>query len=164
LTDPEMTRFIMSIKEAVQLVIDSAEIALGGYVFITKMPVIRIKDLAEIMIEDLAPVYGHKPKDIDIKIIGTKPGEKLYEELMSQEETRRAVELKKYFAVKPAFESLYNGTDCTYDDIVNNTVSNPYNSANEQTLTKEELRNFLLSNKLLEECIDSSHPDKRYWP
>ncbi|MCD4720415.1 MAG: SDR family NAD(P)-dependent oxidoreductase [Desulfobacula sp.] len=164
LTDPEMTRFIMSIKDAVQLVIDSAKIALGGFVFITKMPVIRIKDLAEVMIEDLAPVFGHNPKDIDMKIIGTKPGEKLYEELMSQEETRRALELKNYFAVKPAFESLYNKADYTYNDIVSDMVSNPYNSANESKLTKEELRNFLLTNKLLEECLDASHPDERYWP
>ncbi|NOX34507.1 MAG: polysaccharide biosynthesis protein [Deltaproteobacteria bacterium] len=164
LTDPEMTRFIMSIKDAVQLVIDSAKIALGGFVFITKMPVIRIKDLAQVMIEDLAQVLGHNPEDIDIKIIGTKPGEKLYEELMSQEETRRALELKNYFAVKPAFESLYNKTGYIYDDIVSDTVSNPYNSANEPALTKKELRNFLLTNKLLEECKDTSHPDKRYWP
>ncbi len=164
LTDPKMTRFIMSIKDAVQLVINSAEIALGGFVFITKMPVIRIKDLAEVMIEDLAPVYGHTPENIDIKIIGTKPGEKLYEELMSQEETRRAIELKNYFAVKPAFESLYNKTDYQHENIVNKNVSNPYNSANEQALTKEELRKFLLTNKLLEECKDVSHPDKRYWP
>lgn len=164
LTDPEMTRFIMSIKEAVQLVIDSAEIALGGFVFITKMPVIRIKDLAEIMIEELAPVYGYNSEDIDIKTIGTKPGEKLYEELMSQEETRRTLELKKYFAVKPAFESLYNKPDYVYDDIVSETVSNPYNSANESPLTKKELGDFLLTNKLLEECVDTSHPDKRYWP
>jgi FlaA1/EpsC-like NDP-sugar epimerase len=164
LTDPEMTRFIMSIKEAVQLVINSAEIALGGFVFITKMPVIRIKDLAEVMIEDLAPVFGHNPKDIEIKLIGTKPGEKLYEELMSHEETRRAIELKNYFAVRPAFESLYNKTEYEYKDIVNNEVTNPYNSANETPLAKNELRNFLLTNKLLEECKDTSHPDERYWP
>lgn len=164
LTDPEMTRFIMSIKEAVQLVINSAEIAFGGYVYITKMPVIKIKDLAEVMIEDLAPVYGHKPEDIKINIIGTKPGEKLYEELMSDEETRRALELENYFAVKPAFESLYNKNKDTYDNIISETVSNPYNSSNETVLTKNELRDFLFSNNLLDECKDTSHPDQRYWP
>lgn len=164
LTDPEMTRFIMSIKEAVQLVIDSAKIAAGGYVFITKMPVIRIKDLAEVMIEDLSSVYGHNPDDIKIKIIGTKPGEKLYEELMSHEETRRAMELKKYFAVKPAFEGLYSKNPYEHNEIINETVTNPYNSSNESVLTKEELNHFLMTNNLLEECKDISHPDKRYWP
>ena len=54
LTDESMTRFIMSIKEAIQLVIESAYIACGGEVFITKMPVIRIPDLAQAMIEALA--------------------------------------------------------------------------------------------------------------
>ena len=57
LTDPEMTRFIMSIKQAVQLVIDSAFLAQGGEVFVTKMPVIRIQDLAEVMINELAPNF-----------------------------------------------------------------------------------------------------------
>ena len=58
LTDESMTRFIMSIKQAVSLVIESAYLARGGEVFITKMPVIRILDLAEVMIGELAPIYG----------------------------------------------------------------------------------------------------------
>ena len=91
LTDPKMTRFIMSIEQAVQLVVDSAYLAKGGEVFVTKMPVIRIQDLAEVMIEELAPKYGHNPDHIGIEIIGTKPGEKQYEELMTLEEVRRAV-------------------------------------------------------------------------
>ena len=64
LTDFDMTRFIMSIKEAVRLVIESAYLAKGGEVFITKMPVIRISDLAEVMIDELAHHYGHSPQDI----------------------------------------------------------------------------------------------------
>ena len=64
LTDSEMTRFIMSIQEAVRLVIDTANIACGGEVFVTKMPVIRIKDLADIMIQELAPKYGYSPGNI----------------------------------------------------------------------------------------------------
>ena len=103
LTDPEMTRFIMSIEEAVQLVIDSGLLCKGGEVFVTKMPAIRIQDLAEVMVENLAPVYGHEAKDIEIKIIGHQPGEKLYEELLNMEETRRSWELARYFVVLPAF-------------------------------------------------------------
>ena len=107
LTEPGMTRFIMSIKEAVRLVIESAYFARGGEVFITKMPVIRIKDLMEVMIKELAPVYGHSPDSVQIETIGTKPGEKMYEELMNEEETRRAWELDCYFAVLPAFTFMY---------------------------------------------------------
>ena len=94
LTDPDMTRFVMSIEEAVELVIRSCNFARGGEVFITKMPVIRIEDLAKVMIEELSLAYARKSSDIDIEVIGSKPGEKLYEELMSDEETRRAVELE----------------------------------------------------------------------
>lgn len=92
-TDIRMTRFIMTIHEAARLVIKGAALACGGEVFVTKMPVIRIIDLAEVMIELLAPLYGYSPEDIEIEHIGNKPGEKLYEELMSEEEISRAIEL-----------------------------------------------------------------------
>jgi FlaA1/EpsC-like NDP-sugar epimerase len=164
LTDPEMTRFIMSIKEAVKLVIDSAGLVSGGEVFITKMPVIRIKDLAEVMIQELAEKYGYKAENIKIKIIGTKPGEKMYEELMNTEETRRAIELVNYFAVTPAFKSLYRDIEYNYDNVVSETVSNPYNSAVETYLNKQQIKDFLYENRLLEGVDITKHPDERYWP
>jgi FlaA1/EpsC-like NDP-sugar epimerase len=150
LTDPDMTRFIMSIKEAVRLVIESAFLARGGEVFVTKMPVIRIKDLAQVMIQELAPVYGRNPEDIGIEIIGSKAGEKLYEELMSGEETRRTIELERYFAVLPAFQDVYQEVDySSYPNIVSQAVSEAYNSANEKVLNHQELTNFLHANNLL---------------
>lgn len=152
LTDPEMTRFIMSIRQAVQLVIDSAALAHGGEVFITKMQAIRIVDLAEVMIQKLATVFGHDPDHIEIKVIGSKPGEKMYEELMNTEETRRTWELPNYFVVTPAFSSLYRNIPYTYSDIISRTVSNPYNSANEAPMGKRELTNFLHRNELLGEA------------
>jgi len=165
LTDDGMTRFIMSIEEAARLVIDSASIARGGEVFITKMPVIRIRDLAEVMIEELAEKYGHKAEEIGIKIIGSKPGEKLYEELMSDEETRRAIELEDYFSVLPAFRGFYQDIAYDYSDIVSDHVDSPYVSANEEMLTKEELKEFLYKNDLLTLSGKAgTHPDKRYWP
>lgn len=164
LTDPSMTRFIMSIEEAVRLVIDSSNIARGGEVFVTKMPVIRIKDLAEVMIQELAPDFGHDPKDIPINIIGVKPGEKLYEELMNDEETSRTIELKQYFAVLPAFRSLYREIDYSYPNQVGDSVDRPYHSANEPTLSKSELLEFLRRNMLLESGTSRKHPDQRYWP
>jgi FlaA1/EpsC-like NDP-sugar epimerase len=163
-TDPDMTRFIMSIREAVQLVIDSALLAKGGEVFVTKMPVMRVQDLAEVMIQELAPRYGHDPQQIKIEIIGTKPGEKLYEELMSQEETRRTVELPRYFVVYPAFASIYKDVDYTYPNQVSSTVDRPYHSGNETPMNKQELLDFLYANQLLEgEEGQQFRPDQRYW-
>lgn len=165
LTDPRMTRFIMSINSAVRLVVESAYLARGGEVFITKMPVIRIQDLAEVMIQELASVYGYSAGDIRIEIIGTKPGEKMYEELMNQEETRRAWELKDYFVVSPAFTSIYRKIDYEYPDILTRTVTNPYNSANEAPLSQDQLAKFLVDNNLLaEDPADRLHPAERFWP
>jgi len=163
LTDPEMTRFIMSIEEAVRLVIESSHLAQGGEVFVTKMPVIHIKDLAEVMIRELAPLYGHDPEGIDLEMIGSKPGEKMYEELMNEEETRRTWELPAYFVVLPAFTPLYRNIKHSFPEIVTKEVTKAYHSGNEQAFTQEELLEFLKTNHLLEE-EESLHPAERYWP
>lgn len=165
LTDTEMTRFIMSINAATRLVIDSAILAKGGEVFVTKMPVIRIQDLAKVMIDELAPQYGYDSENIEMQIIGSKPGEKLYEELMSVEETRRTIELDQYFSVLPAFKSIYREIEYTYPNFISDTILNPYNSSNEEPLPIVELRRFLIENKLMEEASEGqAHPKERYWP
>jgi FlaA1/EpsC-like NDP-sugar epimerase len=164
LTDHDMTRFIMSISEAVRLVIDSHIHARGGEVFITKMPVLRIKNLAEVMIEILAPKFGHDPKQIEIKVIGSKPGEKLYEELMSGEETRRSMELEKYFVVVPAFRSIYKEIEYSYEDMVSNEVDRPYISEQETFMTQNEIKAVLEENDLIASFEKSAHPAERYWP
>lgn len=162
LTDRDMTRFVMSIEEAVKLVIDSAEVAHGGEVFITKMPVVRIEDLAAAMIEILSPIYGYSPDDIKTEVIGSKPGEKLYEELMSDEETRRSVELPDYFSVLPAFRGVYQNIAYDYADLVSTKVTNPYISAKEQCLSVEEIKVFLQKHNLL--VTPSMDTASRYWP
>jgi FlaA1/EpsC-like NDP-sugar epimerase len=162
LTDPAMSRFIMSIEESVRLVLDSAGLARGGEVFITKMPVIRIQDLAKAMISELAPRYGLNPESVETIVSGTKPGEKLYEELMSHEETRRAVELENYFAVLPAFRGIYHDIQYDYQGSVSDTVTNPYVSENEQACTTDEIRKILNDNQLLGEPEEPT--DRRYWP
>lgn len=165
LTDPKMTRFIMSMDQAVKLVVDSIATARGGEVLITKMPVVRIKNLAEVMVAELAPIYGYKAENIEIKTVGTKPGEKLYEELMSHEEMRRAVELPDYFSVLPAFRGFYRKIDYDYENIFNTTIENPYNSRNEAALSKEGIKDFLKMNNLLELIdLDPGIPSRRYWP
>ena len=150
LTDPDMTRFIMSLEAAIQLVIESAWDAVGGEVFITKMPTIRIEDLAEVMIAELAPGYGISAEGIEITNIGNKPGEKMYEELMNEEEIRRAWELNKYFVLLPAYGSIYRKIDYSYSNVISKTVVKPYNSANHSPLSQSELAEFLHTHKLLE--------------
>jgi FlaA1/EpsC-like NDP-sugar epimerase len=162
LTDKEMTRFVMSVQGSVQLVLNSARYAKGGEVFVTKMPVIRIEDLAVAMIEMLAPKYGMKPNEIRVKEIGTKPGEKLYEELMSHEELRRTIELKSYFSVLPAFRGIYHDINYNYADVVSTAVTNPYTSECQKSLTIEEIKDFLEEYSLLESPVEQS--EKRYWP
>lgn len=149
LTHRDMTRFIMSVEESVQLIIDSAMLARGGEVFVTKMPVIAIKDLAEVMIRKLAPEYGQDPATVEIKEIGVKPGEKLYEELMTGEETGRAIELERYFVIKPAIMKRFTDIDYSYQGVVSEQVVNPYHSGNEPKLTQDELAVFLVENNLI---------------
>jgi len=146
LTDPNMTRFIMRLEDAVKLVMESVFLACGGEVFVTKMPIARIQDMAAVMIEELAA----DPSAIEIKEIGSKPGEKLYEELMNDEETRRTAELPNYFAVLPAFKSVYERISYGYPNMGDIGVDDPYNSSVHAAMTKEQLRLYLKENKLLE--------------
>lgn len=151
LTDPAMTRFIMTLPEAVRLVMESTFLAQGGEVFVTKMPVAHIADLAQVMIAELAPRAGYQPADIAIKVIGAKAGEKLYEELMNDEETRRTVELPRYFVVLPAFKSVYENIDYAYPEMGPVGIDRPYNSALEPALDRDALHRYLIDHRLLEE-------------
>lgn len=157
LTDKNMTRFVMSLKEAVELVLNSVIEAKGGEVFVTKMPVMRIEDLAMAMIEELCS------KEMKIIEIGSKPGEKLYEELMSEEETRRTIELNKFFSVLPAFRGIYSDIKYNYSNIVSEIVNDPYVSEQQASLTVEEIKSFLNANNLLTTSNDNTE-DTRYWP
>jgi len=155
LTDPRMSRFIMTLQEAVRLVMESVFLAHGGEVFVTKMPVARIEDLAAVMIGELAPRFGRAPKAIEIKTIGAIPGEKMYEELMSIEETRRARELDLYFAVLPALQQVYGSVAYEYPGQVRSGVDREYNSSSESPMSREALRNLLVNGGLLEEAMQS---------
>ncbi|MDA8388051.1 MAG: polysaccharide biosynthesis protein [Nitrospiraceae bacterium] len=150
LTDRRMTRFVMTIGEAARLVLKAVCLSRGGEVFVTKMPVARISDLAEVMVEILAPRLGRKPPEIEIVETGVKPGEKLYEELMSQEEVSRSLELKDMFVVTPAFKSIYHSIDYSYDDIVSAGLKRSYVSAMERPMTKAALKRYILENRVLE--------------
>jgi len=163
LTNADMTRFVMSIEDSVKLVVDSAMLAKGGEIFITKMPVVRIIDLARAMIELFAPLDGHDPERMELQEIGTKPGEKLYEELMNEEEIRRAVELDSYFSVLPAFRGIYRDIEYDYEGIVNATVDDPYISAKQKALSVSDIRRLLVQYGLCEAPVDNDQT-QRYWP
>ncbi len=152
-TDRRMTRFIMTIEEATGLVLKATFLARGGEVFITKMPVMRIMDLAEVMIEVLAPQYGRRPEEIEIREIGAKPGEKLYEELMTQEETRRSLELEDMFVTLPAFREVYR-REYVYPHVKSKQVERAYVSSGENPLSKEELKAYLLRHRIFERVED----------
>jgi FlaA1/EpsC-like NDP-sugar epimerase len=107
-TDPEMTRFFMTIPEAVQLVIRSGSLARGGEVFVLEMgEPVRIMDLARDMIRfsKLEP-----DKDIAIEIVGPRPGEKLHEELFNPyERPQRTPAAKILRAARPAIDPAWVG-------------------------------------------------------
>lgn len=151
LTDPAMTRFIMTLDESVRLVLASAFLAKGGEVFVSKMPVVRINDLAKAMIELLAPKFGRDPASVGIKVVGVKPGEKLFEELLNEEETRRTVELRDYFAILPAFKSVYQAIEYNYDSVVAEKIDRPYNSRLEHPMSLDVLKDYLNRNRILEQ-------------
>jgi FlaA1/EpsC-like NDP-sugar epimerase len=152
LSDPRMTRFIMSLDEAVRLVIESVVNGKPGDVLITKMPAINIADLAAVLVREYAPLCGRRADDIEIKTVGPKAGEKFFEELMNDEETRRSIELERYFVVRPAL--LRAGHPPAYDAMVAEQVQKPYNSANEVPLSQETLTRFLHQNKLIDASLD----------
>jgi FlaA1/EpsC-like NDP-sugar epimerase len=153
LTDSRMTRFVMTLSEAVELVLESMRLSIGGEVFVTKMPVLNIKDMAEVMVEMTAPLYGHEPSEITIQEIGPRPGEKAYEELMNEEEIRRSVELPDFFSISPAFKNIYGEVEYVYNGSKGKAVHKPYHSANELPMSKDEIRDFLLRPGIFEERV-----------
>ncbi|MEQ8320901.1 MAG: polysaccharide biosynthesis protein [Rhodospirillales bacterium] len=148
-TNPDMTRFVMSSNDAVSLLIESASLARTGDVVVTKMPSIRVGDLATIMIDELAPRYGFSISDIEVVEIGSRPGEKFFEELINDEECRRTIELEQYFIIRPAFSDHDENLIKTYPGLVAKSVGVPYKSNTQQCLSPEKLRRYLLDGKII---------------
>jgi len=137
LTNSGMTRFMMTIPQAINLVFEATRIAKGGEIFILKMPALRLIDLAEVMIEELAPLAGYTPDEIKIKIIGTRPGEKLYEELLTIEESKLADEMDDMFVLSSRIKDIDPAISDLFDSVV------PYVSTSVPLLTKQEIKNLL---------------------
>ncbi|WP_311172604.1 SDR family NAD(P)-dependent oxidoreductase [Halobellus ordinarius] len=101
LTDERMTRFFLTYDDVFDLVQQAIERMQGGEVFVYKMPAIRIEDLAEAMIETIAPKYNYDPTDIDLKLIGRRPGETFHEEIMTDREATRVYENDSLYSILP---------------------------------------------------------------
>ncbi len=143
LTDRKMTRFVMTLAEAVRLVLRSAGLARGGEVFVAKMPVVRIEDLARALVELVAPALGRRAEAIEVVEVGTRPGEKLFEELLNEEEVRRTYDLGELLVVLPALQNFYGAIEYTYQGLAARSLAAPYNSAQEPPLTYPEVLEFL---------------------
>lgn len=92
-TNPEMTRFVTPIRDAVDAIFKAAEYSHGWEVFIPKMPVVKLADLISVIIEEFAPKFGRDPKEIKTEKTGMRQGEKMHESLIGEEEAKHIVEM-----------------------------------------------------------------------
>jgi len=136
ITDPNMTRFMMTLDDAVDLVIYAFENGVNGDLFVQKSPAATLDVLAKALIE----VYKVKSK---IRIIGTRHGEKLYESLVTREEMAKATDLKNYYRIP------CDGRDLNYDKYFIEgeeriSAFEDYHSHNTRRLDKDEMIQLLL--------------------
>ncbi len=102
LTSRRMTRFMMTIGDAVGLVLEAAGESEGGEIFILKMPALRVADLVEVYVREYAERRGWSASDIRIREIGARAGEKLHEELLTADEAARCETRERMYVVRPA--------------------------------------------------------------
>jgi FlaA1/EpsC-like NDP-sugar epimerase len=147
-TDDRMSRFFLTYDDIADLVKAAIEHANGGEVFIKQMDAIRITDLADAMIQYLAPEYGHDPDDIEIEMIGRRVGETLHEETMTEREASRARERGGLYAI-PTETSGTNGS-LTYDGLAGFEAATDVvrSSASLSTLDVPEIIDILASTSL----------------
>ncbi len=139
ITNPDMTRFLMSLEDSVNLVVHAFSNIKSGNIFVQKSPASTILDLAEALME----IFN---KRSEIKIIGTRHGEKLYETLLSAEEMAKAEDQDSFFRI-PA-----DSRDLNYDEFfekgdvyrVSHDTSGEYNSHNTQRLDVDGVINLLM--------------------
>ena len=143
ITDGSMTRFIMSLHEAIDLVIFAFEHGVSGDIFVQKSPACTIGVLAQAVKELFAP-------ESEINVIGIRHGEKLYETLLTNEECANAVDMGNFYRV-PA-----DNRDLNYDNFFafgdkNRNVLHEFNSSNTELLTVEQVKQKLLSLEYIRE-------------
>jgi len=136
ITNPDMTRFMMTLDEAVNLVLYAFEHGEQGDLFVQKSPAATIKVLAE-SIKEL------KKSDVKIKEIGTRHGEKLFEVLVTKEEMVKAIDLDQYYQI-PADNRSLNYTNYEKKGVIDFDKIKEYNSHNTKQLDVTEMKNMLL--------------------
>lgn len=144
ITDPTMTRFIMSLEEAVDLVLFAFEHGSSGDIFVQKAPACTIQTQAEAVCE----LFGGKKEDI--KIIGIRHGEKMYETLLTNEECAKAVDLGEFYRVPADQRSLNYDKYFSEGDAKRNTLTE-FNSNNTRLLNAEEVKEKLLALSYIQE-------------
>ena len=132
-TEPRMTRFIMSLEEAVDLVLFAFEHGENGDIFVQKAPACTIQTQAEAVCE----LFGGNKKDI--KVIGVRHGEKLYETLLTKEECSKAVDMGNFYAV-PADNRDLNYDKYFKEGDVKRALIEEFNSNNTRILNLEETK------------------------
>ena len=137
ITDPSMTRFIMSLDEAVDLVLFAFENGVNGDILVQKAPACTIETLAKAVTELFNP-------KTEIKVIGIRHGEKLYETLLTNEECTKAVDMGDFYRV-PADNRGLNYDKYFTDGNVDSNPLNEFNSNNTKLLNVEEVKEKLLS-------------------
>lgn len=140
-TNPDMTRFVMKVDRAVELILQSLKMSCGGETFVFKMPVVSIGDLAAAVIE----LSGKKA---EIKTIGLRPGEKMYEELMSEEESARALETDDLFVILPF--NYESGKYRDRYDSIKPAACGVYSSSDEKVVSLEQVKQMLKG--MVERC------------
>ncbi len=101
LTEPEMSRYMMPMDDAVRLSFEAMARMEGGEVFILKMPRVRVGDLVEVLIEAYAPLFGFRTDEIAVDSIGARPGEKWHEVLLTDSEALVADEVDDMYVLRP---------------------------------------------------------------
>lgn len=137
ITDPQMTRFMMSLEHAVDLVLFAFNNGDTGDTFVQKAPGCTLQQLAMVLQE----IFGKKTGEV---IIGTRHGEKLYETLLTREENSKAEDMGNYYRIVPDIRDLNYSKYFSEGD---STISqkDDYNSSNTHQLTNQELKEMLLS-------------------
>jgi FlaA1/EpsC-like NDP-sugar epimerase len=106
ITHEDMVRPGILMSQALKLITSVGEHARGGEIFILKMRLFRIAEVAKVMIEELGPKYGHNYGAVKTEMIGIKAGEKLAEQLMTEREQQRTYETNEMFVITPDLKEL----------------------------------------------------------
>ena len=144
LTEPSMTRFIMSLDEAVDLVLFAFEHGTSGDILVQKAPACTIQTQAEAVCD----LFGGKKEDI--KVIGIRHGEKMYETLLTNEECAHAIDMDKFYRVPCDKRGLNYDKYFIHGDTERNLLTE-FNSNNTKLLNVEEVKEKLLSLKYIQE-------------